>query len=72
MSAKAWRPQAATQMCDEQEGKAEEMMVGPKKRIGRGHPQHRMLRMKEEAGGSRSMRPERGPMGNNLTLPVLT
>lgn len=49
MSAKAWRPQAATQMCDEQEGKAEEMMVGPKKRIGRGHPQHRMLRMKEEA-----------------------
>lgn len=38
MSAKAWRPQAAIQMCDEQEGKAEEMMVGPKKRSREGTP----------------------------------
>lgn len=51
MSAKAWRPQAATQMCDEQEGKAEEMMVGPKKEIGRGHP----TQDAQDEGGSRSI-----------------
>ena len=38
MPAKDWRPQAATQMCDEQEGEAEEMMEGPKKRSRDGMP----------------------------------
>lgn len=38
MYAKAWRPQATTQMCDKQEGEAEKMIEEPKKRSRDGTP----------------------------------
>ena len=37
-----------------------------------GCPQHRMLRVKEEAGGSRSTCPERSPMGNTQGRLILS
>lgn len=50
MYAKAWRPQATTQMCNKQEGEAEKMIEEPEKRSRDGTPPAKDA---QDEGGSR-------------------